>query len=175
MIWIPQIADYLLAIHLRRQHFSPAVPTQTTVSNIGIILSVESLEHQHVVRKLAREIEKRFKIHTHIFGFVNKKLKEKVTFSFPHFSISDLGWNGVPTHKKLELFLQRHYEVLINFDLHNYHVLHYVSHEAKAKHKLAISPSFPRLYDIVIERGESTDIDTLSEKTLDIFGKISLT
>jgi len=175
MKWANEFADFLLALRLKDQPFQPVRAEHSTISNLGILLAAESLDHQQAARRFAAEIEKNHQITTHIFGFVNKKLSEKVTFSFPHFSRSDMGWNGIPKNNKLELFLQRPYEVLVNFDLMNYHVLHYVSYLTQARHKLAISPRFPILYDIMIDDQGSADIDSLVDKTLDIFGKISLT
>ena len=175
MKWSEEFANFLLALKLKDQSFQPAKAEQATISNLGILLAAESLDHQQAARRFAAEIEKKHQITTHIFGFVNKKLSEKVTFSFPHFSRSDMSWNGTPKNNKLELFLQRPYEALVNFDLMNYNVLHYVSYLTQARHKLAISPRFPALYDIMIDDKDSADIDSLVDKTLDIFGKISFT
>ncbi|NND08259.1 MAG: hypothetical protein HKN87_17920 [Saprospiraceae bacterium] len=174
MSWKENLADYLLAIKLRHKQLQPTTAQHSTISNLGILLAAESIDHQQAVRHFAKEIEKNYPISTHIFGFVNKKLSEKVTFSFPHFSRTDMDWSGIPNNNKLELFLQRPYEVLVNFDLMNYNVIHYVSHMTLAKHKLALSPRFPHLYDIVIDRKDSMDLDSLVDKTLDIFGKITL-
>ncbi len=67
--------------------------------------------------------------------------------------------------------MQRKYEVLINLDLENYKILHYVACRVQARQKLGIAPQYKSLYSIIVDRDPGDTPESLFAKTLDIFGK----
>ena len=67
--------------------------------------------------------------------------------------------------------MQRKYRVLVNLDTENYKILHYVVDKTQAQFKLALSPRYVALYNIIVQRALDEDLPLLMEKTLDIFKK----
>lgn len=138
---------------------------------IGIIFSAESLLHQQMALKFHKDLQATTSEHIHLFGYVPKNLESHVTFAFPHFSLSDVNVRPDFSKHKLSIFMQRHYRVCINVDLDNHRIIHYVMAKMKAAYKIAISPEYPALYNIIVTRDEEDELPFILDKTLDIFAK----
>jgi len=138
---------------------------------IGVLFSAESLAHQQSALLFVEELEKKSTENIHLFGYVHRKLEEQVTFAFSHFSLADCKVRPDFSKHKLNIFMQRNYKTCINLDLNNYPILHYVVEKTRAQHKMAINPSYPELYDIIVQMDPDDDLQGHIDKTLDIFEK----
>jgi hypothetical protein len=174
MKWIRSLGDIFLNKKLNSEYFRPYQRTDIPDRQVAIVFNADTLEQQKMAKTAAEAIQRKFALPGHLFGFVPRKIGDNVTFGFPHFSLNDMKWSSIPHNKKLDLFLQRPYRACINLDLDDHLALHYLCHQVMAKHKLAFSPSHPNLYDIVLDKGETVDLQDMIDKTLDIFAKISL-
>ncbi|MDH3649161.1 MAG: hypothetical protein OEQ53_05725 [Saprospiraceae bacterium] len=170
MNWIRGFANMFLLLHLKNQTYRVLEPGRNS-GLVSIIFSGDHLTDQQIALDFANRLQDQMSVRVYLFGFLNKKLDQKVTFSFPHISLSDMGVSPIPKSKALDLFLQRRYDYLINLDLSNHLVLHYLSNKIHARHKLAINPKLPRLYDIVLQKAIGDSDSDHVEKTLDIFKK----
>jgi hypothetical protein len=172
MKWTRVVGNRLIHNYLRKKSFiRNQHPTST--HTVALLFSLDASIDKKVILSFAKEIEKSTSYKPYLLGFVNKHLNSNVKFTFPHFSLSDLGLIPLPKdNKDVSLFMQRSYEILINLDQHHNEVLHYLSHKIQAQHKIGVNPLHQKLYDIVIEKEEGLDFEGLVEKTLNIFGKI---
>jgi len=164
------IHDYWIERYLKGKSFeSNATPSES--KGIGVLFSAESLAHQQSALMFVQELEKRSSENIHLFGYVHRKLENQVTFAFSHFSLADCKLRPDFSRHKLDIFMQRNYKSCINLDLNNYPILHYVVEKINADHKMAINPSYPELYDIIVQMDAGDDLQSLIDKTLDIFEK----
>ncbi len=170
MKWLRSIADWFLLQYLRNKSFQDS-KNSTKSGLVALIFSGDHLPEQQIAIELSSKIQKEMNLRVYPLAFINKKLDPNVTFSFPHISLEDVGAKLFPTSKNLDLFLQRDYDYLLNLDTHNYPILHYIGKQTKARHKLAINPRLPGLYDVVLREQIESGDDTYIEKTLDIFRK----
>ena len=164
------IGEYNLGLSLRKKSFT-ADQNSESAKGIGIIFAAESLLHQQVVTKFQEKIQNLTHEQTHLFGYVNKKLDSQVTFAFSHFSQTDVGIRPDFSKHKVAIFMQRHYRVCINLDVDNYKIIHYVMANTHAVHKLAISPDYPKLYNIIVNKDANDEFPFIIDKTLEIFKK----
>lgn len=164
------ISEYSLDHYLKKKVFSFGGNADDT-KGIGILFSAESLAHQQSAIKFGDQIKYSTRENIYLFGYVHKRLESHVTFGFPHFSLSDVHIRPDFTKHKLAIFMQRKYRVLVNLDTENYKILHYVVDKTQAQFKLAISPDYHALYNIIVQRYPGEDLSLIIEKTLDIFKK----
>ena len=162
--------DYNLHRFLKKQKFEPD-QSDTEGKGIGILFLADSLIHQQLGTQFQEKIQVKSKEHVHLFGYVPKHLDKQVTFAFPHFSMSDVSLKPDFSRHKLSLFMQRRYRLLINLDLENHRIIHYVLSQINATYKMAISPEYTALYNIIVSRDQDDDMPFLFDKTLDIFEK----
>lgn len=164
------ISDLTLDFYLRRKMFSSGQDT-TAAKGVGIVFSAESLQHQQQAIRFNETVKSMTQESTYLFGYVHRKLDSHVTFGFPHFSLSDVTIKPDFSRHKLDFFMGRKYRVLVNLDLNNFKILHYVIDKTPAVSKMAISPIYPALYNIIVEKDISVELPQLIDKTLDIFEK----
>ncbi len=165
-----RISDFTLKHFLKGKAFLPGQET-ADYKGIGIVFSAESLIHQQQAVRFSERVKKISGETSYLFGYVHRKLDNHVTFGFPHFSLTDIGiWPDFSKHR-LDIFMKRKYRVLVNLDLENYPILHYVVEKTPAIFKLSISPEYPALYNIIVGRDTEDDIPQLIDKTLEIFEK----
>jgi hypothetical protein len=164
------ISEYTLDHYLKKKTFNFDGNANDT-KGIGILFSAESLAHQQSAIKFSDQVKYATQENIYLFGYVHKRLESHVTFGFPHFSLTDVRIRPDFSKHKLAIFMQRKYRVLVNLDTENYKILHYVVEKTQAQFKLGLSPRYPALYDIIVQRDLSEDLTLLIEKTLDIFKK----
>lgn len=164
------IGEYNLDLSLRKKSFITDHDNEGA-RGIGIIFAAESLLHQQIASKFQEKIQDLTHEHTYLFGYVNKKLDSQVTFAFPHFSQADVSIRPDFSKHKLTIFMQRHYRVCINLDVDNHKIIHYVMASINAVHKLAISPDYPNLYNIIVTKDLDDEFPFIIDKTLEIFEK----
>jgi hypothetical protein len=138
---------------------------------VAVLFSAETLAHQQLATGFSNQIKEMAKEPTYLFGYVHRQLESDVTFGFSHFSLTDISLVPEFSKHKLNIFMQKNYRVLINLDFANYPILHYISEKTQARNKLAINPTYSSLYNIIVKRDGTDSMESLVEKTLDIFGK----
>ena len=172
MKWTRSIANRLVHKYLQKKTFIPEEHDSNRHS-IAILFSLDISMDKHIILDFAKKVENSTSYKPYLLGFVNKHLNHNVKFTFPHFSLSDLGLFPLPKdNKDVSLFMQKSYEILINLDQHHNEVLHYLAYKIQARHKIGVQPIHPNLYDIIIEKEEGLEFEGLVDKTLNIFGKI---
>ncbi len=168
---VRSLHNLLLSARLQKLQYQPQV---SKGSNVAILFAADSLRHREAAQHFATVLRDQRNLKPYLCAYVDKKLAPSVSFGYAHYSRSDIGLLGVPSSKKLDLFLRRPYFAVVNLDKANYPSLHYVCHQIPAQHKLCINHFYPHLYDIVVEDGPAQDIRESVDKTLDIFAKIVL-
>ncbi|MBK8500749.1 MAG: hypothetical protein IPL46_00300 [Saprospiraceae bacterium] len=164
------ISEYTLDRYLKKKFFN-FDRNAHDAKGIGIIFAADSLVHQQLAIKFSDQIKYSTQENIYLFGYVHKRLESQVTFGFPHFSLTDVRIRPDFAKHRLAIFMQRKYRVLINLDSENYKILHYVVDKTQAQFKFALNPSYPALYNIIVQRDSGDDLSLLIEKTLDIFKK----
>lgn len=164
------VSQYSLNRYLKNKVFT-VDENANSYAGIGIVFSADSLLHQQLAIKFGDKIKLTTQENIHLFGYVPKRLESHVTFAFPHFSLSDVHISPDFRKHKLSIFMQRKYRVLVNLDTENHRILHYVVEKTQAQFKLALSPLYPALYNIIVQRDLGEELPLLLEKTLDIFNK----
>jgi hypothetical protein len=165
-----RISDFSIRHFLKGKTFLPG-QEPAVYKGIGVVFSAESLIHQQQAVRFSERVKEISGETSYLFGYVHRKLDNHVAFGFPHFSLSDIGvWPDFSKHR-LDIFMKRKYRVLVNLDLENYPILHYVVEETPAVFKMAISPEYPALYNIIVGRDAGENIPQLIDKTLEIFEK----
>ena len=71
-------------------------------------------------------------------------------------------------NKELDLFLQRPTELVLNLDRQNIPSLHFISHRLRAQHKLASSPDFPDIYDVILKGSTDLSEDQFFQEFRDV-------
>ena len=172
MNWLRRLGDRYLTTSLRHRSFAPN--EQIKSKQVAVLFSANSLPDQQEALHFCALFKDLIGLQPCPLGFLNRKLDASVSFSFPHYSLSDLNLLSKPFNSKIDLFLQRPYYAVINLDRHNVISLHYLNHLLAANHKLAIHPVLPRLYDIVIDPEQELTSVQIHGQILDIFKKIRL-
>ncbi len=141
--------------------------------NVAVLFVAADLQEQQTAQHFAKQFDKDTDRQPNLMGFIKKKLSENVTFGFTHYSLNDLDWTAKPVNDRVVLFTQRSYHAVINLDRHDHISLHYLAHLIRAKHKLAICPSLPNLYDVVLDIPEDLAPESLNEQIIEIFQQIT--
>jgi len=141
---------------------------------LAVLFPSENLQMQQTNLEFCKSLENVTGIKAVPLVFMPKKLDRNVRFSFPHYSYGDLSLTGRPNNKNIDLFTQRNYHTLINLDVNNHASLHYISHKIAAHHKLAINPTFPKLYDIVIHPEASATYDSIQAELVEILMTLAI-
>ena len=165
-----KIRDFGLRTYLKNKTFVSGKSSADT-RGVGVLFTSESLAQQQLILNFIERLKSLSDETTYLFGYVHKTLDSQVTFAFPHFSLSDIGLIPDFSKHKLDIFMQRDYRILVNLDLSNFTILHYIVHKTTATNKLSLDPDFPTLYNIIVKRDGAENLDELLDKTLDIFGK----
>jgi hypothetical protein len=165
-----RLRDIGLNTYLKKKVFNPDLSLEGA-KGVAVLFSAETLAHQQLATAFSNKVTEITKEPTYLFGYVHKQLENHVTFGFPHFSLTDIGLFPDFSKHKLSIFMQKSYHVLINLDLSNYPILHYVSEKTQAGNKLAINPRYSALYNIIVKRDSTDTMESLVDKTFDIFEK----
>ncbi len=148
--------------------------TSQPKGSIAVLFPAENLQIQQENLAFCQELEESVGLKSSPLAFIPRKLSSNVTFAFPHYCTSDLDFMGRPSNKNTDLFQQRSYHTVINLDMDNLLSLHYLCHQLKARHKVAISPSLPHLYDILLQDGEGVKkLAEFRDEILQVLTKIS--
>ncbi|APY09734.1 hypothetical protein BWZ22_00060 [Seonamhaeicola sp. S2-3] len=132
--------------------------TKSEVQSLGIILNIDEFDDLESFRKLADLIKVRTnKLKIVAFSETNK---ENLNSWDDCFTPKDFGWKGVVKNVELQSFLNKDFDVLISYYLHDNIELKLMTAASKAKFKVGILVSDERLNDLIIK----TDI-----KEFDVF------
>lgn len=165
-----RLRDIGLNTYLQNKVFVPDLSIDGA-RGVAILFSAETLAHQQLATAFSNQVKEITNEPTYLFGYVHKQLESDVTFGFSHFSLTDINLFPDFTKHKLSIFMQKSYHTLINLDLSNYPILHYVSEKTRARNKLAINPTYSALYNIIVKRDSTDTMESLVNKSLDIFVK----
>ncbi len=141
---------------------------------IAVLFPARNLQIQQTNLEFCKKLEKLAGAKAVPLVYLPKKLDRSVRFSFPHYSHGDLTLLGRPNNKHINLYLQRLYHSVINLDVENHPSLHFLSQRISAHHKLAIRPTFPKLYDIVIEPDGNADVLSVQSEILEILTTLKI-
>lgn len=128
------------------------------VESLGIIFNLFENEDFSLFKDLAEKI----KVHPNnvkVIGFSNDKNADLNTWDLC-FNPDDFGWNGGIKHVELQSFLDKEFDVLISYYQAEDLELKLITARSKAKFKVGILQSDPRLNDLII----NTDL-----KEFDVF------
>ena len=144
-----RIGQFFLTKSLATFHFEPAQDVQ--IRHASVVFCAEQLGWQQACVEFCQSLESDYGFKAHLLAYVPRRLESNVKFSFSHYNQTDLSWSGYPMNKELDLFLQRPTELVLNLDRQNIPSLHFISHKLRAKHKLASSPDFPDIYNVILK------------------------
>ena len=174
MSYRDRLIDRRIASRLSTYQFTPSGSVRLRKSHVGIVFCGDQLVNHQFVTKLSQHMQDQYSAHVHQLGFLNKKLDPHVVMGFPHISRSDISfWGAESNGKNVELFLQRDYHLLLNLDLDDHPILHQIASQASAHHKIGTNPSYPNIYDIIVDISKEEELSNVIEKILDLFLKIN--
>lgn len=167
MSWLRKLGETYLESNLRKQTFSADPSIKSPY--VAILFAEHMLSDQQQALAFAEKLTTQTTFEPSLLGFMCKKLEPSVSFSFAHYSLTDLNLNGKPWNKKVDLFTQRPYYAVFNLDHTNQVSLHFLCHRISAVHKIAIQPNLPKLYDVVLNPETPKESNLIQQELIDLF------
>jgi hypothetical protein len=112
------------------------VDEPSKIRSIGCIVNFDEFNHTEVFKELSEQIGLKANAYK-IIGFSDKGLSGS-GFTIPVFSEKDLGWNGKFNNGDIDEFLNRKYDLLINYYKEAPVILKLVSARANGRIKVGL-------------------------------------
>ena len=161
-----KVGDYILRRSVSRH--VPEIVTLSRAKKIAILFDAKNLSVIKDVKVLLKYFLK-LNIDVEIMGFVNSKKKENGYISTLHinyFDLNDVSFFGIPKTSKINLFLKKRYDMLINLSLDNSFSTKYLAFMSNAKFRIGVCSGNDKLsYDLMLKL-KIKSIDYLIEHTI---------
>ena len=158
-----KLANYILQREIRKNNRVSQVVSISRVKTLALLFDANNTQEILVVKSFLKYFLNR-DIDVYVFGFVNKRKMEDIHLSTIHvnyFNLQDLNLIGLPNSKKINLFIKKKYEILINLSLKNSFPTKYLALKSNSKYRIGIyTDSNNRDYDLMMK---------LKIKSLDYF------
>ena len=118
------------------------------ISSFACILNVDEFNHTEVFYELAKELglrQDQFKM----IGFTASDI-QKANFSVPVFSPDDLGWNGKIENGDIREFLDKEYDLLLNYYEEAPLILSLASVYTKAKFRVGLKEKNEKYNNMIL-------------------------
>ncbi|MBN2683323.1 MAG: hypothetical protein JXR58_12505 [Bacteroidales bacterium] len=137
-----------------------------TAKTVGIILNANSQFTFETARDFVKYIQS-FKIEVLSLGFVDSV--EVLNFysrqiGMDYFSKKNLNWYGKPKNPKVQEFIQKDFDILIDLSLNDYFPIQYITASSNAKFKIGRFKNESACYDLMIDISENKKLDFYIEQ-----------
>lgn len=159
-----RIHHYLLKKKLKE---APAHEHQTVnyerAKSIAVLFDATNPENLTIAKKFNQDLASLHK-HTHFFAFVDQK-KPMGSLPFDFMTSEQVSWLFVPEHPKVQDFLTKQYDILINICAHECLPLEYIAALSNAKFRVGrFIPGKTYCYDFMIYTNGKKDMNFLIEQ-----------
>ena len=135
-----KIRHYFLKKELSKVPKKNKLIRLSNAKKIGILFDVKSSKSTQEIKLLLKYFLNR-NIEVNILGFINSSKKDNVHISTIHmnyFNLNEVNIFGVPNSNKINLFMKKKYDILINLSLTNSFETKYIALLSTAKYKVGI-------------------------------------
>jgi hypothetical protein len=146
---------YLITRHIKRRKKPNAGMSLSKAEKIGIATALEDIESFNEVIKLKKELERQNKKVSVLGYYPFKAAPEfyKTQMQADVFSTRDLNFLGIPGNVFTKDFLERKYDILIDFSLNEYPPLQYIVTLSQASIKAGrYCKKMVPVYDFLIKK-----------------------
>lgn len=119
------------------------------IDSLGVIINIDEVDDFELFRSLATHLNVRPN-RLKVIAFSPSKI-EKPNFWELCFSPKDIGWSGTIKNIELQAFLDKPFDVLISYYTSDEIELKLLTGLSKAKFKIGILQTDPRLNDLIIK------------------------
>ena len=129
--------------------------------NIGILFNVVNIGTYEKASDFVKYLQDKRK-NVKVLGFINSKTIPHYChpkLAYDYFTMKDLNWYKRPSNHFVNDFMRLNFDLCINLDLHNSHVLQYVSGLSMARLKVGPwSENSEKFYDLMIKIDDKDDL-----------------
>lgn len=136
---------------IRKRHQENQSIQNEIIKSIGILIDEESYLKNDVIYLLQSTLGIDAEA---VQIFVMRKYRKKDPPSEIHFTVKDFGWVGEITNQKLQDFVEKPFDLLINFDAYNNMYIKYLTYLSKGKFKVGFTKTDDRLFNFMIVHNE---------------------
>lgn len=160
---------------LRSQIALPKGPVSDKkgVSSIGVIVDLDSFDEADRFQELAKEFNMAPNT-VKVIGYRNAKMKDSL-YGTPVFTDEDLGWKGIIANGYADEFLQREYDLLVNYYNTDQLLPQLMSTKVKARIKVGFPEVDQALNDLIIavQPGEFQTFKSELKKYLNVLNELN--
>jgi hypothetical protein len=147
---------------LRSNNVQRKIQRFADVRDIGILFNATNTDDALPVTQFAESLRPMRKRVT-MLGYYDYK-KPAINFTFPYFNKKDVNWLLMPRGTLVSEFLDKPFDVLINFCTQENLPMEYIVALSKAKFRVGFyNPKKVHAYDFMIDMKEKTDVRSLVE------------
>ena len=119
------------------------------IRSFACIVNIDEFNHLEVFHELSKEMGLRTDQYK-IIGFSAGDVDHS-NFAIPIFTSKDLGWSGKIENGDIKEFLDKHYDLLLNYYTHSPIILSLVCSYTKAKFRVGLNPDNEPENDLTIK------------------------
>jgi hypothetical protein len=135
-----KVSHYFLKKELSKVRKKNKLVTLSNANKIGILFDSKSSKSIQETKFLLKYFLNR-NIEVNVLGFINSSKKDNIHIATIHtnyFNLNDVNIFGVPNSNKINTFLNKKYDILINLSLTNSFVTKYIALLSTAKYKVGV-------------------------------------
>tara|TARA_A100001035_G_scaffold179592_1_gene142803 strand:- start:135 stop:692 length:558 start_codon:yes stop_codon:yes gene_type:complete len=160
-----KVGDYVFKRDLKHNERKREVHNLHTAKSIGILYDATDLNDMMLVSEFANDLFKSKK-DVKALGFVNRNElthHHMPMLQFDFFFLKDLNWYYKPQNYIIKNFLEKEYDILINFCTSNCVPVKYLAGSSKAKFKVGKFEKDLFIYDMMIDIKKDNLSDLITE------------
>ena len=135
-----KIGHYILRKEVLKKNRKTDLVTLSKTKNIGILFDAKNSKSIQSSKSFLKYFLNR-NIDVDVLGFVNNRKKDSVhiaTIHVNYFNLTDLNILGIPNSNKMESFIKKKHDILINLSLDNSFETKYLALLSNAKYKVGV-------------------------------------
>lgn len=125
---------------------------------IGILFEAGKLEDRTTVLSFAKKLKAQGK-KVKLMAFLKSQPKNQ-NFVFEHFNKKDLDWTWRPKNDRIDSFIKKPFDILINLSTSKHPALDYIAAFSHAKFRVGPFTEKTYCYELMLETGENKDLNS---------------
>lgn len=151
-----QTHNYFLQKELSQHQMPHQSVDFDSAEKIGILFDATEMKNRQVVLDFTKKLKKDGK-KVKLMGFLNDKDKNE-NFVFEHFNKNDLDWSLRPKNERVNEFIKRPFDILINLTNESHPSLDYIAAFSHAKFRVGPFTEKIFCYELMIEATGNKDL-----------------
>ena len=149
----PKIGHFVLNRTLKKIIRIKEVNNFDSAKTLGIVFNATQQNSYECIKNFISFLSE-YELQVLALGFVNdNKIPDNYLYykGFTFFSKKNLNWHFKPNDKDVDKFIDKQFDILIDFSLENYYPVQYIVGLSKAKFKVGRLSEKNNYYDLMID------------------------